>query len=212
MPPKQKQETQQQRTDEEIIAVIAGALAIGAAVNTTAATLAPIVGVPLGTLAMILKIAMSKSVKYGPSPDTGVPSAATESARLEPYYRAQYVLAASRRAQVAIKQGGVSVDEAAETERRYFGQHLEAVLNRAKAAGKVDAAAKRYGDVIGWYARLDNRTSPECRAANGKNFNASVRPAIGYPGAVHTHCRCRPGKPHKTKNTVYSVKLNRRAS
>ena len=210
MPPKQKQ--QQESPDGRLIAIIAGALAIGASAQATAASLSPLLGIPIATLLPILKIAMAKPVTYGPPPDTGVPSAVTESGRTEPYFRAQYVLAASRRAQEAIKQGGLSPAEAAKREERYFAQHLDAMLNRAKSAAAVDRAAKQYGDVLGWYAVLDNRTSLECRAANGKNFNASVRPPIGYPGAVHPFCRCKAGKPFKTKTTVYNVQPEKRSA
>jgi SPP1 gp7 family putative phage head morphogenesis protein len=210
MPPKQKKS--EQRSDEELIAIIAGALAIAAPANATAATLAPLVGIPVAVLIDVLKIAMSRPYTFGPPPDTGVPTAATEAGRLEPYYRAQYVLAASRRAQAALKEGGPAVQKAAEAEDRYFNQHLEAMLNRARAANAVDRATKIYGDMLGWYARLDNRTSPECREANGKNFHASVRPPIGYPGSVHPHCRCKPGKPFPTKSTVYGIQPEKRAS
>lgn len=40
-----------------------------------------------------------------------------------------------------------------------------------------------------WQADLDEKTSPECRAAHGHVFDArSAPPVIGWPGAVHPHC------------------------
>lgn len=59
--------------------------------------------------------------------------------------------------------------------------------------------------LVGWQARMDSRTSPECAAANGLNFYADRPPAIGYPGAVHPHCRCRPRKPWPNAGLVDSV-------
>ena len=50
--------------------------------------------------------------------------------------------------------------------------------------------------LVGWKAVMDSRTSAECAAANGKNFPADRPPVIGWPGAVHPHCRCVPTKPY----------------
>lgn len=211
MPPKQKQKQEPQRSDEELIAIIAGAIAIGASAQASATTLSPLIGIPTSILFPVWKLALSRPAKFGPPPDTGVPNAATEAGRLEATYRAQYVLAASRRVQAAVRAGTAQAD-AMQAEQRFYAQHLEAVVGRAKAAGQVDAMAKRHGDLLGWYAKMDARTSAECKAANGKNFNASVRPPIGYPGSVHPDCRCKAGKPYSTRATVYNVKPEKRAS
>lgn len=207
MPPKQKQK---QQSDAELIAIIAGALVVGASVQTTATTLSPLIGVPVPSLLPILLIAMSKPTTYGIAT---LPSAtaSSEASRLEATYRAQYVLAASRRVQAAVA-AGVPREEALAREQRYFQQHLDAVRNRRDAAAQVDKAAKRYGSNLGWYAVLDNRTSKECREAHGRNFDITRIPAIGYPGSVHPHCRCRAGKAFVTSKTVYSVKPEERAA
>lgn len=209
MPPKQKQEPQ--RSDEELIAIIAGAIAIGASAQASATTLLPLIGIPTSILLPVWRAAMSHPTKFGPPPTSEVPTAATESSRLESTYRAQYILAASRRVQAAVRAGTPQAD-ALRDEQRFYNQHLEATVNRAKAAGQVDTMAKRYGDLVGWYAKMDARTSAECKAANGKNFNASVRPPIGYPGSVHPACRCKAGKPHGTRATVYNIKPEKRAA
>lgn len=80
-------------------------------------------------------------------------------------------------------------------ERRYFGQHIEAAWNRARAAAQVDQAYQSYGGLLGWYSVRDRSTSRECRAAHGGNFYVDRPPAIGWPGSVHPHCRCMPGPP-----------------
>jgi SPP1 gp7 family putative phage head morphogenesis protein len=75
-------------------------------------------------------------------------------------------------------------------ERRYFGMHVGAMWNRARAAQQADLASWSYGDLLGWWSVRDKKTSPECRAAHGKNFLVTDMPYIGFPGAVHPHCRC----------------------
>jgi hypothetical protein len=68
--------------------------------------------------------------------------------------------------------------------------HVAAARRRDDAASAVDAAAHEHGDLLGWQTVLDERTTPECRAANGLNFYADDPPAIGAPGTVHGFCRC----------------------
>lgn len=87
-------------------------------------------------------------------------------------------------------------DDTLEAERRNFALHMKAVNFRATAAGRVDAAAGIYGELLGWYSDIDRKCTPECRAANGKNFYAHTPPVIGWPGMAHVNCRCAPGKPH----------------
>lgn len=101
---------------------------------------------------------------------------------------AAYLVTAARR----LSQGG-SLD----AERRYLAQHLNAERTRREAAQRVDDAAARHGEVLGWKSVRDDRTTPECRAADGNNFSAIKPPAIGYPGTLHGgSCRCKPVGPH----------------
>jgi hypothetical protein len=121
-------------------------------------------------------------------------------ARLNLMRRAQFLIASAKRlgADLArsVSEGRAwDVRAAVAAERRYYGQHMVAMWNRMNAAAQVDSTAMTYGRLLGWYTWLDSRTSPECRAANRHNFNADEMPAIGYPGAVHPHCRCMPGAP-----------------
>jgi hypothetical protein len=73
-------------------------------------------------------------------------------------------------------------------ERRFYGQQLVAGWGRAKAAAQVDSASMLYGTYLGWHTVRDSRTSPECLAADGRNFWSYRMPRIGYPGTVHPHC------------------------
>lgn len=135
-----------------------------------------------------------------PSPLSGVTGpASAQVSRVNTARRAQYVLAASKRVLGAAREArakGESVTgafaDALATERRYYLMHLAAMRNRANAAAETDKAAAKYGNLLGWLAKKDDRTSPECYAASGKNYYASRMPDIGFPGAVHPSCRCRP--------------------
>jgi hypothetical protein len=146
-----------------------------------------------------------------PHPVTGIigPASAATS-RMNTARRAQYVLAASKRVMGAAREArakggpdaaaaryaaGEAVAAQLATERRFFEQHQAAMWNRARAAGKTDMAAAEYGPILGWLAKKDSRTSPECAAASGKNYYASRMPEIGFPGAVHPSCRCEPVAP-----------------
>jgi hypothetical protein len=116
--------------------------------------------------------------------------------------RSAFFVAAAHRVQAGLKDArsrGEPISSAlprlAKLEFGYFRQHYEANQGRIQAAAAVDGAAYRFGTVLGWQAVHDARTSAECKAADGKNFRAVVPPAIGYPGTVHPHCRCRPVAP-----------------
>jgi hypothetical protein len=131
--------------------------------------------------------------------------------------RAQFAVASSRRlagdlasARSRNTSRGQALLDGISRERRYYGQHMGAIWNRMQAAARVDAAADAYGLLLGWYTVLDSHTSAECRAANGKNFRADNRPLIGYPGAVHPHCRCFPGMPHSGARLLPSAGAPRR--
>lgn len=152
-------------------------------------------------LAMLL--VLSRIVMRHPPPVTGVIGAAGEQvSRMNAARRAQYVIASAERvtnAMLTARAHGGNVAEAGygqvERERRYYRQHLDAMRNRATAAGKTDMAAAEYGPVLGWKSILDDRTSPECRRADGWNYYAWSMPDIGYPGSVHPSCRCKPAAP-----------------
>jgi hypothetical protein len=125
--------------------------------------------------------------------------------------RAAYVISATRRIAdqmtEAQSNGGSleeAISEAISLENTYFRQHIQADAARMTAANSIDMLATEYGDVLGWYSSKDSRTTPECLAANGKNFRASEPPVIGYPGSVHVSCRCHPGPPHRDAEMLSS--------
>jgi len=134
----------------------------------------------------------------------GIGSAQREVLRMNTLRRASYIYTAIQRVEKELANAsahGVPNDEAVTTvnalEERYFRAHVQAAAQRILAANKVDGLQWKYGDVLGWYAVKDAKTSKDCLAADGKNFSAHVPPVIGWPGVVHMNCRCYPGKPHK---------------
>ena len=144
----------------------------------------------------------------------GIGAAQSIVARLNALRRAQFVLAAAKRITRELMQArahGIPLSQALATavqnERRYYGQHLQAIIQRMQAATLADSTADRYGPLLGWYAVHDKHTSAECRAADGKNFYVWSMPVIGYPGGVHPHCRCFPGRPHAGAAILPSAKM-----
>lgn len=87
-------------------------------------------------------------------------------------------------------------------EDRYIEQHLDAQARRREAAKRVDLEAVKPDNVtdepagrviLTWRAHPDDRTTPECAAADGAWFYADTPPVIGYPGMPHGGtCRCWP--------------------
>ena len=135
---------------------------------------------------------------------TGIIGAASEqTSRMNAARRAQFVLAAARRVLGAVRDARAKGDPVAGAvrdqltrERRFYAQHQAAMWNRAAAAGRTDMAVLEHGDLLGWNAVLDSRTSAACRSADGWNYRASAIPNIGWPGSAHPACRCFPGPAH----------------
>lgn len=162
-------------------ATIAAALPLLAAFG-----IAPAVGLDL------LSLAVSRFGRLLPEAAAHEPPgpAASWNAGTEITRRAEYLVEAARRL--------ADPEHSIERERQHLARHLAAQDRRAEAAERVDEVTGRVGGVVGWYALLDARTTPECRAAHGTNFNAAKPPVIGYPGTPHGGtCRCRPGPPHR---------------
>lgn len=111
-------------------------------------------------------------------------------------YLAAYILSAARRLGKAALEG--KLIEGIRAEQHWLAMHDFAQQKRLDSARSVDSAAKRYGALLGWYSVLDGRTTKECAESHGGNFYAERRPHIGWPGSVHSRCRCRPGRPHDT--------------
>lgn len=172
------------------LAPVLAAGSVAAAGPTVIASLAAVgVSAAAASAALTLISASSASTVLLP---TGPASRAT--AASEQIYRAAYLVAAAERIQSRINQG-MTIRQAVVAERATFNAHRQASANRRQSAQLVDEQAKRTGALLGWSARMDERTSAECARANGRNFPVTARPLIGWPGSVHPNCRCRATSP-----------------
>lgn len=123
-------------------------------------------------------------------------------------YRAAYILAASERLMRSLSstrgpEGRVNhLKLALRAEWRYWRQHLEAQRHRLHAARETDAAARSWGDLLGWYLGPRMTHTPACIAAAGHNFRLSHRPRVGWPGTVHAGCGCYAGPPFASVESV----------
>ncbi len=113
-------------------------------------------------------------------------------------YSVAFFLAAARRLMEAAKLGTEAFKRQVAQERIYWSMHRKANRKRSASADLVSRTAGQTGfaTILGWSAAMDDRTSAECRAADGRNFYVAKPPMIGYPGAVHPHCRCKPVPPY----------------
>lgn len=150
-----------------------------------------------------LKIALEVLEEFPMPPTEGLGPAARYVQRMNELRRAAYLVNAMARIRTAGAAAGASglsktdaMAKAKDAERSYFRSHIKATQYRAIAASRIDGLADKYGPELGWYSKMDRKTTTECRAAHGKNFNAAIPPSIGWPGVVHAECRCQPGKPH----------------
>jgi hypothetical protein len=186
---------------DELAVYVASVLATAASPEAAVLLLAgkfTKIGVETAALLAVLHLVMDRPHE----PRLGYGPATNRVEALNLMRRAQYLVHAARRMSDAWKLARARNEDpvaalkaALDTERRYFGQHILALESRMAAASRVDSASMMWGPLLGWYARMDARTSAACRYANGHNFRADRMPAIGYPGMVHPVCRCLPGPP-----------------
>lgn len=186
-------EEQPPEDDGELTEAILAILAISASVEATAAALAVVLAVPvslcLAFLTALGKAALKAFRRATVKPKQTTAEGIADMANLR--YRAAFIKNALRRIskapdwKIALKR-----------ELSFWKAHIRAGQRRKLMGKRVDFVVKRHGELLGWYAKMDNRTSAECRAADGRNFLAFTPPVIGYPGGVHPHCRCIPGPPH----------------
>jgi len=138
-----------------------------------------------------------------PPPEPGPPGgpASVQALQQNVLRREQFTEAKRRRLRADIADAEAAgrmqaLQDGLARERRYYSQHLDAMWQRATAAGKTDMAALEHGNLLGWYTVLDSRTSAECRAADHHNYRADRMPDIGWPGGgPHPNCRCFAGPP-----------------
>ena len=192
--PQQPPPQQPPPTNTQLALAAAGVLADAATVSIALAALWPLF-LAAGVKKPALQSALEVVMNYPPDRQGFYGPATARVARLNLIRRAQFLIHSSRRFTQAQLRGPEAMFEQMAAERRYYGQHQEALWSRMQAAARVDTAVMDYGLLLGWNTVLDSHTSPECIAADRHNFRADKMPRIGYPGAVHLHCRCMPGPP-----------------
>lgn len=196
------QQQPSQPTDQQLGSAVAAVLVTAGTVVAAASVLAPLflrVGVSKAAVSLALDIVMNF-----PPAQTGFYGPATQQmSQLNLIRRGQFVVNSSRRFsadQRRVLSGELSPGDLQDTmdrERRYYAQHMQAIWQREMAAARVDSASMLYGRLLGWNAVADSHVTPDCLAADGKNFYADKMPRIGYPGTVHATCRCWPGAPFR---------------
>jgi SPP1 gp7 family putative phage head morphogenesis protein len=202
---------QEQRALHELVI----ALGYAQTAEVVMGSLEEISGVSKAAIKLLFEIPQVRSV-IRLAPKSGAHTAVLAMNRLNLIRRAAYLISAARRLTVAARGGPNSIARALVTERRWLQQHLAASAQRdivangvASVARQQAKAAKQAGTdwngLLGWYAVGDARTSPECRAANGRNFDPRKVPLIGFPGAVHPGCRCTSGPPFPGRPRVEEI-------
>lgn len=137
-----------------------------------------------------------------------------EARRAEVFYRAGYVLNASKRLTESLTDRDETWSQAWNKERNYHRQHEKARSGRLDAAAQVQVAAEFFGQdteggiLLGWYHNPLLNNTPDCLAASGNNFYAAQGTAIGYPGSVHENCGCYAGPVHTLGGMVNEVLKN----
>jgi hypothetical protein len=193
--PSQPQQQPSQGQQDTTLALAAASALAGAATVAEAMVILGPVFVSFKIKRAALRAALNVVMSYPPDRAGFYGPATAQTARLNLMRRAQFLVASSRRFTLAQFRGPEAMFEQMAAERRYYGQHQEALWNRMQAAAQVDTAVMDHGVLLGWYTKRDSKTSPECITADRHNFRADQMPAIGFPGAVHLHCRCMPGPP-----------------
>lgn len=203
---------------------VAAILLVGAAVALTAAAIYALLrrrGIRVSREAVAVATGIaSRRTKHRPRM-MGRSDVARAQRDSEAFYRAAYIVNASKRIQAEIDKAvaesavaasrargdaevaahaaaAAALRDASRRERAYELAHERARRRRMEAAVQVAEAANRWGMTLGWHTHRDDRTTPECYAAHGTNFRADVPPVIGWPGTLHGGtCRCRAGRPFR---------------
>ncbi len=209
------QDSQQNPDGQEVAGVLALLLA-GAAGVATAGAIASLLSIPLGAVLPVLRMMDKDRRRNSPRHNVSPP---VVSAKKSPtqivsdannHYRAAFLINSSRRVAEA-----ADPEAQLKREQQFWNAHIAASNRRLLMSKMTEDEAQRHGPLLGWNAKIDARTTEECRAANGRNFYAYSPPVIGYPGAVHLYCRCVPGPPHvggKMVDDSTTVQVSREAS
>jgi hypothetical protein len=203
---------------DALVLAVASALLTASTVDAAVQAASSAVKVT-GAAALGLRAALGIVMSFPPAQDSFYGQAGQQAARQNLLRRAQFTVSAAKRLSQDVSRAisarqpvAAALSAGIDRERRFYGSHLLAIWNRTRAAAQTDTAVMTYGDLLGWATVLDTKTSKDCRDANGKNYYASAMPVIGYPGAVHPHCRCYPTSPYRNGKILPSYGKLRRAN
>ena len=218
-PGQQQQQKPPPPTQAQLIAAIIPALAAAVTVAGVFALLAALMlAAGIGYAALKATIALVLSMPLPVMEGTG--PATRFAVRTNTLRRAQFMLSASRRVQAAVAHANAhglpvfpAIQAAITAEQRYYGLHVAMGTKRMTASSAVDGMAEMNGNLLGWNAVLDARTTAGCRRANGCNFYADDPPVVegapALPGAVHSLCRCWASPPRKGAPVLRGIKGSR---
>lgn len=187
-------------TEAEIAAaialILAGQVVVTSATGAIAALLALIPGLPdLGEDDVSVPVARMVSRIRADVPNASEGQIRANASNLS--YRAHYAIEAIKRIAGKVKNEE-PLRDALRAERTYLRQHLEASEARTNGAALNEAAARRFGPVLGWVHTGRTHTHrPSHVAANGANYRIERPPAATegmLPGQA-LHCDCVPGPP-----------------
>lgn len=135
------------------------------------------------------------------------PDAVAGAIRRELQYWRQHVYAGTRREQAAAQADNAAERDGVTMDLPTGGRHVvlppkPTTPPRPPGRGTAPTALPPRITILGWKAQMDDRTTAECRAADGKNWILERPPKIGLPGTVHVHCRCQPVPPYPTRRLV----------
>lgn len=197
-------------------------LAYAQGIETAAEALLAFPGITRAGVGLLLEISQVRRLaRLNPPP--GAHAAVQAVNRQNLMRRAAYLVAAARRLSTAARADEDTIGRALTVERRWLAQHLQATAQRATVAAGVASVARQqaraakqegstWNGLLGWYAVNDTKTSAECRAAHGRDFDPTHVPPIGFPGSVHGSCRCTPGPPFNSGRRVERLMSRRRES
>lgn len=211
-PPPQPSDT----ADDFILSALVAAIIAGWALSKVAGILRQAQDVEPDTVRwLMVQTQFVQLLSLSELPPTASPLA--NQRRQNAFRRATYILNATRRMTTAFRQAasvkqdehgrwpdgrtpGSIIGAAWKKELNNMRAHIAATHKRNEAAIQVNRTWQSLGKprLLGWRAMMDDRTTAECRAANGRNFDPTRVPPIGYPGAVHPNCRCRAVRPFRT--------------
>lgn len=195
--PRQPQNSPSEATEAEIAAaialILAGQVVVVSAVGAIAALLALIPDLPEDDVSTPVARMVSRIGRDTPNALEG--NLRANASNLS--YRAHYAIEATKRIAGKVKNGD-ALRDALSAERTYLRQHLEASEVRTNGAALNEAAARRFGPLLGWVHTGRTHTHrPSHVAANGANYRIDRPPQATegmLPGQA-LHCDCVPGPP-----------------